>query len=94
MSLPKVQENKKQEFYNVAVISYQFLTLHSVHEMILISVSTTNLRLLWLGLILTDSLLVRRKTTIDDYLTKRSKIRLIKQPYCHAFGFVYSFYEQ
>ena len=38
MSLPKVQQNEKQEFSNAAFISDQFLTLHSVREMVLIIV--------------------------------------------------------
>ena len=54
--------------------------------MLLISVSTTNLSLLWLSLILTCSLLVPKKEKIGNYLTKRSKSRFIN---CPDFRFVY-----
>ena len=64
------------------------LTLHSVGEMLLISVSMANLRLLWLSLILTCSHLVPKKKKIDNYLTKRSKSRSINSP-TPAFRFVY-----
>ena len=48
-----------------------------VGEMVLISVSTTNLRLLWLSLILTSSAVVPKKKEIDNYLTKTSQSRFI-----------------
>ena len=36
LSFPKAQRNRKQEFHNAAFITYQFLILHSVCEMVLV----------------------------------------------------------
>ena len=66
MYLPKSQQNRKQEFYNPAFIAYQILTLNFVCEMVLISVSATNYKLLWFSLILVCPHLdlYKRKTPI------------------------------
>ena len=64
MSLPKAKK-----FYNAAFMTYHFLP-STVCEMVLIIVSATNRKLLWLILILACLHLDPEKKKTGNYLTK------------------------